>query len=253
MARLTSWREAAEGLRADLDGVVGPRLRGLVVYEAHGVLGDVPGTSETTTDAEIRHEDLIHTVVLVDDLSADDLARLAALSHAWEQRGVAIPLILEPRELARSLDAFPLEFSQILARHVVVFGDRPFKGLAVDPDDLRRACETQVKSHFLHLREGYLQAGGDARKVADLIAASAPPLRALLINVARLHDVNARSPDALLHFLETRLNFPTDGLRPVVLLGTRSSGFRGPELTEAYPAYHAAMERLARLVDEWTR
>ena len=253
MARLTSWREAAESLRRDLDTVVGRRLRALVVYEAHGVLGDVPGTSDTPTDAEIRHEDLVHTLALIDDLSCDDLAHLAALAAAWETRGLDIPLMLSPRELARSLDAFPLEYSQILARHVVVFGEHPFKDLSVDPQDFRRACEAQVKSHFLHLREGYLQAGGDARKIGELVAASAPPLRALLVNIARLHGVNARSPEALLHFLESHLNLPADGFRPVVLLGTRSSTFRGPDLSDAYPAYHAAVEHLARLVDEWTR
>jgi hypothetical protein len=134
----------------------------------------------------------------------------------------------------------------------VVFGDDPLKGLAVVRQDLRRACEAQVKSHLLHLREGYLQAGGDARKVTELVAASAAPLRSLLVNIAALHGVNARSPDALLHFLESRLNLGAEGLRPVVLFGTRSSGFRGPELPDAFPAYLLAVESLARLVDEWT-
>jgi hypothetical protein len=253
MARLTSWREAADGLRRDLESVVGDRLRALVAYEAHGLLGDVPGTSEAAADGEIRHEDLVHTLAVVDGLGADDLARLAALTSAWEKRGLAIPLMLSPRELARSLDAFPLEFSQILARHVVVAGADPLEGLAVDPRDLRRACETQVRSHLVHLREGYLQAQADPRKVAELIAASAPPLRALLVNIARLHGVGARSPEALLHFLESRLNLPADGLRPVILLGARSSGFRGPDLADAFPGYLAAVEHLARLVDEWTR
>jgi hypothetical protein len=253
MARLTSWREAADGLRRDLEGIVGGRLRALVVYEAHGLLGDVPGTSDTTSDAEIRHADLVHTLALVDDLSADDLARAAAFAPSWEKSRLAVPLVLSPRELARSLDAFPLEVAQILARHVVVAGHHPFEGLSVDPQDVRRACETQVKSHLLHLREGYLQAGGDARKVAELVAASATPLRALLVSLARLHGEHARSPEALLRFLESRLNLATDGFRPVVLLGSRQSGVRGPDLSDAFPAYLAAVGQLARVVDEWTR
>jgi hypothetical protein len=250
MARLASWREAADSLRRDLDGIVGSRLRALVVYEAHGASGDVPGRSETAA-ADLPHEDLTHTLALVEDLSADDLAHMAALTSAWERRGLAIPLIFSPRELARSLDAFPLELSQILARHVVIVGDQPFRGLAVEPRDVRRACEAQIKSHVLHLREGYLQAGGDPRKVAELVATSVPPLRALLVHVAKLHGVDAQTPEALLQFLESRLNLPTDGLRPVVLLGTRRSGFLGPDLSDAYPGYLAAVERLARLVDEW--
>jgi hypothetical protein len=252
MARTATWREAAEGLRRDLDGVVGPRLRALVVYEAHGALGDLPGTSETTASADLRHEDLVHTVAVIDDLSAADLDRLAALAGSWEKRSLAIPLIVSPGELARSLDAFPLEFAQILARHVIVFGREVFEGLSVERGDLRRACEAQVKSHLLHLREGYLQAGADARKVADLVAASATPLRALLINIARLHGVEVHSPEALLQFLDSRLNLATGGLRPVVLLGTRSSAFRAPDLADAFPPYLLAVERLARLVDEWS-
>lgn len=253
MAPLTSWRAAAEGLRRDLEGIVGRRLRALVVYEAHGVLGDVPGTSETTSDAEIRHADLVHTLALIEDLSVEDLTRAAALTASWEKSRLAVPLMLAPRELARSLDAFPLEFAQILTRHVVIVGDHPFDGLSIDAQDVRRACETQVKSHLLHLREGYLQAGGDPRKVSDLVAASAVPLRALLVSIARLEGVHARSPEALLHFVESGLHLPTDGFRPVVLIGSRESGFRGPDLSDAYPAYLAAVERLAQLVDEWTR
>ncbi|RPJ62876.1 MAG: hypothetical protein EHM24_25340, partial [Acidobacteria bacterium] len=201
MEQIASWRAAVDGLRRDLEGVVGPRLRALAVYEAHGIVGDMPGSSETASDANIRHEDLVHTVAVVEDLGVDDLTRLAALASAWEKRRLAVPLLLAPRDLVRSLDSFPLELSQILARHVLVFGEDPFAGLSVDRQDLRRACETQVRSHLLHLREGYLQAGGDARKVAELVVASAAPLRALLVNIARLHGVHERSADALLQFL----------------------------------------------------
>lgn len=252
MALTTSWREAADSLRRDVEGLVGTRLRALVVYEAHGLVGDMPGTSDAAGDADIRHEDLVHTLVLVDDLALDDLTRLAALVPAWGKRHLAVPLLLASRELARSLDAFPLEFAQILSRHVTVAGDDPFKDLAVDRQDLRRACEAQVKSHLLHLREGYLQAGGDARKVADLVSASAVPLRALLVNIARLHGVHARSSGALLHFLQEHLALAVEGLRPVVSIAPRREKLAGPQVADVFPSYLEAVEQLARLVDEWT-
>jgi hypothetical protein len=251
MARVTSWREAADGLRRDLEGIVGPRLQALLVYEAHGLLGDLLASSETTTDADLRHEDLVHTLAVVDNFGIEDLTRLAKLAPTWEKRHLAVPLFLDPRELSRSLDAFPLELSQILAHHVVIAGADPFTGLSVNHNDLRRACETQVKSHLLHLREGFLQAGGDTRKVAALVGASAVPLRALLVNIARLHDVHARSADALLHFLQERLTLTVEGLRPVVKLPL-AKGTRGPEVAGLFQGYLQAVEHLARLVDEWT-
>lgn len=252
MARMTSWREAADSLRRDLEGVVGGRLRALLVYEAHGILGDQPGSSGAGGDADIRHEDLVHTLGVVDDLGVEDFVRLTGLAPAWEKRRLAVPLLLAPRELARSLDAFPLEFAQILAHHVMVVGDNPFAGMHLEREDLRRACETQVKSHLLHLREGYLQTGGDPRKVAELVAASAVPLKALLANIARLHGVHARSADALLHFVENRLAAASAGLRPIVLIGTRKDALRGPDTADTLPRYLEAMEQLANVVDGWT-
>lgn len=251
MSSQSSWREAVESLSRDLDAIVGPRLRALVVYEAHGLAGDMAGSSESSIDADIRHEDLVHALAVVEGLSVSDWSRLAALAPAWEKRHLAVPLFLSPGELARSFDAFPLEFAQILARHVVVAGEDPFQGMTIDREDLRRACETQTRSHLLHLREGYLQTGGDSRKVAELLAASARPLRALLVNIARLHGVNARSSDALVHFVQDRLHLPADGLRPVVDPPKRS-GKPGSELADAFPAHLDAIERLAKLVDEWT-
>lgn len=244
------WREAAEELRQDLTKVVGARLRALVVYEAHGALGDVPPSPQA--DGGIRHEDLVHALGVIDDLSADDLGRLAALAGTWEKRHLAVPLLVPPQELARSLDAFPLEFSQILSHYVLVAGTDPFEGLRLDRQDLRRACETQAKSHLLHLREGYLQAGGDARKVNDLVAASAAPLRALLVNLARLHGDDPRTAEALLQFLEQHLALSVAGLRPVVLLGTRQERLHAPQRDALFPAYLRAVEDLVRLVDEWT-
>jgi hypothetical protein len=181
----------------------------------------------------------------------DDFVRLAALASGWERRHLAVPLLLSPGDLARSFDAFPLEFSQILARHVLIMGEDPFAGATIERGDLRRACETQVRSHLLHLREGYLQTGGDPRKVAQLVEGSAVALRALLVNIARLHAVHPRSADALLHFLEQHLAAASAGLRPVVLIGTRHDSLRGPDVAEILPRYLDSMEQLARLVDEW--
>jgi hypothetical protein len=248
MGSISSWREAVDGLLVDLRGVLEARLRSLVVYEAHGILGDTSATGE----GELQHGEQVHTLVVVDDLHHADLARLAPLSKAWMKRGLAAPLILEAGEVRRSLDAFPLEFSQMIARHVVIAGEDPFAGLEVADGDLRRACETQARSHLLHLRQGYIETDGDPGALARLVAASTIPLRALLVNIARLHGVNARTPDALLHFASERLHLPADSLRPV-LAHQKSERFHDIDVAAFFPGHMAAIERLVALVDEWTR
>ena len=70
---------------------------------------------------------------------------------------MATPLIVPADEFRRSLDAFPLEYGEIVRAHARVFGDDPFDGIPLAPEDLRRACETQVKGHLLHLREEFIE------------------------------------------------------------------------------------------------
>ena len=75
--------------------------------------------------------------------------------------GLDAPLFLLEPELERALDAFPLEFSEIIATRRVVSGADLFEGVTVPKADLRRACEVQARGHVLHLREGYIEAAGD--------------------------------------------------------------------------------------------
>src|SRR5207244_8096683 len=101
--------------------------------------------------------------------------------------GIATPLVLPEDEFRRSLDAFPLEYGEIIRAHEVLFGTSPFDGVTIERGDLRRACETQIKSHLVHLREGFIEAGGTPRAIAALVTASAAAFGALLRNIAQLN------------------------------------------------------------------
>jgi hypothetical protein len=92
-------------------------------------------------------------------------------------------LLLTPAEFRRTLDVFPLEYGEIIAKHVIIAGADPFAGADVADADRRRACEQQAKSHLIHLREGFLENGRDPRNVEWLIARSVPAFRRLLANI----------------------------------------------------------------------
>jgi enamine deaminase RidA (YjgF/YER057c/UK114 family) len=167
-----------------------------------------------------------HTCAVVDTLTVDDLDRCAALSAAWKRAGLDVPLLMVHHELARALDAFPLEFSEIITTRRVVAGTDLFEQLVVAAEDLRRACEVQARGHLVHLREGYIEASADDGAVARLVSASAVPFRALLANVARL---DGSSVDELMKKLE--LSYHTKGF---------SDALR-------------AAERLVEYVDRWNK
>jgi len=181
-------------LAADLARVFGPRFIALVAYG--------PATS----------------MGFVESITADDLDACGVLVEAWHRDKLATPLLITEDEFRRSLDTFPLEYQAILDRHVLVAGRSPFDGCRIDPDDLRHACEVQARSHLIHLREGWMQAGAHDGELSALVARSAAPLRALLMNVARLHGTQAATAEELAAFAERDVGMSGDLVRNVLAL-----------------------------------
>jgi hypothetical protein len=118
----------------------------------------------------------------------------------------------------------------------------------VPRDQLRRACEVQAKGHLIHLRQGWLEAAGHESELAALLVSSVAPLRALLTNVARLHD--AASPNGDRALAGARLAGLPEGLITEIL-GLDDAPNRSRRLVGELPAYLAASETLWAFVDAW--
>jgi hypothetical protein len=135
-----------------------------------------------------------NTCAVVRSLTLADLDLCAALESRWKKGGLDTPLFMLEPELARARDAFPLEFSEIIATRRVVAGSDVFDGITISKADLRRACEVQARGHLVHLREAYIEAAGSRKSVEQLVQAAILPFRALVSNAARLDGI---SPKAL--------------------------------------------------------
>jgi hypothetical protein len=231
----SSWQHAAAALVTDLRHVFADRLRSLVAYgPAVDGARDAPLTC----------------LALVDSLTISDLEACARHAHGWERGGLAIPLILPAEEFRRSLDAFPLEYGEIIRAHERVHGDDPFTGIAIAIEDLRRACELQARSHLLHLRERFIETGGRPAAVGTLVAASAPGFTALLRNVARLSGVNTSD-----RVEATRSGGRAAGVADAMVTDMlnleRQPGIPATDPSRLFPEYLAAVERLSQAVDRW--
>jgi hypothetical protein len=168
-----------------------------------------------------------------------------------------VPLLLSPEELRRTIDIFPLEYATMLADYVVVRGSDPFAGLSIPVEDVRRAVEGLAKSHLIHLREAFLESHGETVRIANLIAASAAPLRALLTHIARLPesgagpaDTSSPSDESLATLAERRM-----GISPALIRTVLASSANGAS-TIADPShllapYIDASKRIWEYVDRW--
>ena len=98
-------------------------------------------------------------------------------SRGWQQSRLAVPLILSRHEFERTLDVFPLEYGSIIANHLVIFGDAPLcrRTSRTTPIGVA-AASNRRRATSIHLREGFLETGGEPRVVARLISVVSPGL-----------------------------------------------------------------------------
>ena len=231
-------REALDALAGELRRIFGNRLRSVCAYGSYD-----------------RDQD-IHSIVLVDELSFDNLAACVPLARGWDTLGLAVPLILEQDEFHRTLDVFPLEYGDIIAHHIVIEGLDPFLGLTVPEADRRRACEHQAKSHLIHLRESYLETRGDLPGVSRMIGASADGFRRLLDNLVTLvhapAEHTAGHPD-LAAEAEQYIGVPADLTREILASAAGGGPTTIADPTALLARYISAVERVWDFVDAWKK
>ena len=214
----------------DLQHIFGERLHAVVAYGA-------PGTTPAPC------------LALVQSISAADLDECAARVASWHRAGCATPLLLTKDEFAGSLDAFPIEYGEILETHSVVFGVDPFTGLVIRTEDVRRECETLVKSHLVHLRENYVECRGRQSDVGELVAHAAPGFALILRRLARLDGAPAATNAEVNAWAARRPGLDARTVGDVLAMSGNHAA--GVDAIRIYPAYLAAVEQLWVFIDRW--
>jgi hypothetical protein len=230
-----TWQSAARGLVGDLRNVFGDRLRSVVAYGPH---------------LEGHRAAPLACLALVSSHGVPDFEACARHTARWHRNRIATPLVISETEFRTSLDAFPLEYGEIIRAHQRVYGNDPFDGVTIAQTDLRRACETQIKSHLVHLREGFLESGGGPAAVASVVAASAPAFTALLRHVAWLSGAPARERLEATR-AGARAAGISEGLVTDMLALEQQQAVRISDPARLFPDYITAVEQLARTVDTW--
>ena len=127
-----------------------------------------------------------NVLVLLDRIDVSTLAAASAVARAWREFGNPPPMTMTVDEWRRSADVFPMEYTDILQRHRVLFGAPPFEGIAVSREHLRLQLEQQVMGKLLRLRQGALLAGSEGKRQRELISDSLSTIMVLFRAVLRL-------------------------------------------------------------------
>jgi hypothetical protein len=220
-----------DGVIADLQRIFGGRLEAVVAFGRAGAEGT-------------------HSLALVSSLTMDDLNALALFAPQWHASGAATPLVLPRDEFGRSLDAFPIEYGEIIDTHVVLVGEDPFVGIHINPEDVRRAVEVQGASLLLHLRENFVESAGRASALRGVVRDSAAGFALLLRRMAHLDGHPSDTSADLSNWASARAGLDPRVIGDVLAIGSDASAPVDP--TRLFPGYLDTMSALLRVIDRWS-
>lgn len=164
-----------EGLTEKLKTTCGGLLRSVILYGS-AAAGDHAG----------RRSDY-NVLVVLERIGVPELRKLTGVTKQWVKAGNPPVLLFTPKELAESTDVFPVEIADMKDSRRVLFGEDYIRPLSADKGHLRVQLERELRSKLIQLREHYLLAAGNHRRVEELFVRTFSSVLALLRGMLRLY------------------------------------------------------------------
>jgi len=230
--------EIFEEFTADYTRAFGQDLVGISLYGSAAGGEYVPGRS-----------DLNFLIVLTLN-GIENLEKAFKIVERWQKRKVSVPVFVTVDYVTTSLDVFPIEYLDMQRRHVKVYGTDILEGLVFDPEHIRLQCEREIKGKLLLLREGFLETGGRARDLKELVSRSLPAFTALFGAV--LHLKGAEVPHAKSEVVRkgcASLGLDGSVFEELVSVRRGDSRLKGEQLLSLFKKYLREVEAFSSLVD----
>jgi predicted nucleotidyltransferase len=114
----------------------------------------------------------INILIILQNVRVVDLTVIMETGKKFSKKKLAIPFIFESEHIETSLDTFPIEFSDMRKRHILLYGADPLIKAEIEKTNLRYQCEREFKSILVNLRRGFLQTGGKKENIEALLSGS---------------------------------------------------------------------------------
>ncbi|HEY7192665.1 MAG TPA: hypothetical protein VH439_02910 [Gemmatimonadales bacterium] len=173
MARMTV--DAFTGRVAE---AAGARLVALLLYGS--------AVREAGAAAASPEPNPMNTLLIVESVDDELFQRLSGPVRDWLSAKHPPPLVLTDQEWRNSADAFPIEYDDIRAHHRVLAGRDPWRGISVRTADVRRQLEQELMGKLVHLRQAYVAAWNQPKRLAEIVRDTRAGLLTMLRAVLRL-------------------------------------------------------------------
>jgi hypothetical protein len=234
----TQTSETIARFSVELAQVLGDNLVSLILFGS-AAAGDF-----------IENKSDINILIILKNARIIDLNIIMTEGKKFAKKGMGIPLIFEQDHIATSLDTFPIEFSDMIRRHILLYGDDPLESANIDSKNLRYQSERELKSIMVNLRRGFLRTDDKKDNIQSLLEGSFSSVLAALRGLLWL--AGKEPPHDILKLLEEvrfSYNVDTSAINKVWLL-RKGSQESTATLEILFENYVGEIARLAAIVDK---
>ena len=223
--------------KKDVIELYGEKLVSIYLYGSAATPSFIPGVSD------------LNFLIILDEVNINDLKLYHRIHAKWVKKKVAPPIIATPDYLYRSTDVFPLEFSEIMENHILVFGKDLVNSIDIQAGNLRLQVESELKGKLLKFRQGIIFLSNDTTEFKRFFVRTVTSFVPVFRGVLRLFNV--KPPYDFLELakkLEEQTGFSSSILEKAWEI-KKGAPISHDDLNNVTYQFHEELEKLIDLVD----
>jgi predicted nucleotidyltransferase len=192
----------------------------------------------------------INCLVLLKEVTPDELMKCAARLPEWHKQGISTPLFIDPAYVRSSVDVFPIEFLDMKQRYRLLYGEDFLQKLELKRERLHFQCEQELKGKMLKLRQLYLEASQTGNRLALLLTKSISSFIVLFRALLHLQRMPASGSAEKLFAGLSQLRLSTEAIARVFDLRRQDEALSQTEIDTLFRRYLIEIEAIVEFVDK---
>jgi hypothetical protein len=227
-----------DGLVVRLREAAGENLESIILYG-----------SAATSDFRPGHSDL-NVFCVLRDASFAALQAIGPVAHWWEKQKQPAPLTMTAAEMERAADVFAIEWLDMREHHRVLHGSDVLADLQIPMRLHRFQVEYELREKLVLLRQAFLLAGNNSKKLWNVIVRAAPSFSVLFRHaLIALKETPPADKADVTRSLAKRVGFDLAPVIEVSDFRQREASPDDSDIKRVCSQYLAAIEQVTAAVD----
>ena len=137
----------------------------------------------------------VNLMIILDRFSGIDIRNCAKITKKWMCLKNPMPVFITYDEWKCSADTYPMEYSDIIDFHKIIFGKDYISQIVIKKEDLRLQCEREIKALLARLRSFYMLNYNSKLKLREAFSPSVKTFMTIFRSILRLNGTLSLNDD----------------------------------------------------------